>query len=302
MRDVVVRHQATADVDVMATREGLVAFDFAKWKPALILDASSFDQMAEAQRNRTLLMNAFLALLYSAVLKRGNLVLDRMLATPECLISLDRLDPGSNMGCGNTATANLVTSSYTLMPADLPLISSPNSQLLASVSSRTPINPADITEACDLLSGFIEAHGIWGLIMLDLVQRASCAFQAHYYEATLIDYWAVSERLISELWKAFSSQLAARQRVDSSRRARLADSRTFTVAVVTEILAIDNVIATALYEQLSRVRKARNDWIHGASDRVTRLAAIEATEVCEKLFEQALGVAVAGHRGSKLHC
>jgi len=144
-------------------------------------------------------------------------------------------------------------------------------------------------------------RGVWGLIMLDLIQRASFAFQAHDYEAALIDYWAVSERLISELWTKYRSDLAGRQAVDAARRSRLGDTRTFTVAVVTEILAIEDVIAVDLYEELCQVRKARNDWIHGAVDRVPRSVALIATSVCEQLFEQSLGVAVVGQRSGKVH-
>lgn len=303
MRDVVVKVKMGVFAEVMATREGLIAFDFENWQPAAALgnDHPSFDQLAEVQRNRTLFINAFLALLYTNVVKHDNLVLDRMLVTPTCLISMDRLDPQSNMGFGTIGEASLATLSYTLMPAELPLFNSPNRQLLSNLMPRSTISAEAVKSTVGMLEVFMGQRGVWGLIMLDLIERASFAFQAHDYEAALIDYWAVSERLISELWTKYRSDLAGRQAVDAARRSRLNDTRTFTVAVVTEILAIEDVIAVDLYEELCQVRKARNEWIHGAADRVPRSVALTATSVCERLFEQSLGVAVVGQRAGKVH-
>jgi hypothetical protein len=303
MRDIVVKGRIGAFADVIATREGLIAFDFTNWQPAaaLAIDHPSFDQLAEVQRNRTLFINAFLALLYTNVAKHDNLALDRMLVTPTCLIAMDKLDPQSNMGFGTIGEASLATLSYTLMPPELPLFNSPNPQLLSNLISRSAVSPEAVHSSVAMLEVFVGQRGVWGLIMLDLVQRASFAFQTHDYEAALIDYWAVSERLISELWTKYRSDLAGRQAVDAARRSRLSDTRTFTVAVVTEVLAIEDVIAVDLYEELCQVRKARNDWIHGAVDRVPRSVALIATSVCERLFEQSLGVAVVGQRAGKVH-
>lgn len=71
--------------------------------------------------------------------------------------------------------------------------------------------------------------------------------------------------------------------------------------MVTEILAVEDVIAPDLYEDLSRVRKARNEWIHGTADRVQMPLALTATSACERLFEQTLGLAVQGQKAGKLH-
>src|SRR5262249_46084380 len=157
-------------------------------------------QLAEVQRNRTLFINAFLALLYTNVVTHDNLALDRMLVTPTRLIAMDRLDPQANMGFGNIGVANPATLSYTLMAAELQLFRSPNPQLLSSVMSRSAVTAEAVQASFAMLEEFMGQRGAWGLIMLDLIERASFAFQAHDYEAPLIDYWAVSERLISELW------------------------------------------------------------------------------------------------------
>src|ERR1700694_583425 len=116
MRDIVVKGRIGAFADVIATREGLIAFDFANWQPsaALTIDHPSFDQLAEVQRNRTLFINAFLALLYTNVAKHDNVVLDRMLVTPTCLISMDILDPQANMGFGTLGKRRHPTLTSTL--------------------------------------------------------------------------------------------------------------------------------------------------------------------------------------------
>jgi hypothetical protein len=303
MRDVVLKGNIGTFAEVMVTREGLFAFDFTNWHPATrpASDHPTFDQLADVQRNRTLFINAFLALLYTNVAKQDNLALDRMLVAPHSLVTMDRLDPASNMGFGGIGASSLVTLSYTLMPAELPLFNSPNPQLLVYLTSRSTVSTEAVEASIFALQAFVDARGLWGLVMLDLFHRASFAFQAHDYEAALIDYWAVSERLISGLWKTYQEQLAARQPVSATRRSRLNDGRTFTVAVITEILALEGVIATDLYEELSQVRKARNDWIHGTVDRVQRSAALMATAACERLFEQSLGLAILGQHSGKVH-
>ena len=288
---------------MMLTREGLIAFDFANWPPAARPKGAkpAFEQLAEVQRYRTIFINAFLAILYTNVAKYDNRALDRMLVDPHRLISMDTLDPDSNMGFGSVGDSNLVTLSFTLMPPELPLINSPNPQLFANLASRTPVSAEAVNASIAMLEAFVDKHGLWGLTMLDLIQRASYAFQAHEYEAALIDYWALSERLISELWAKYQSDLGARQPMDAARRSRLNDGRTFTVAVVTEILAVEDVIAADLYQDLCQVRKGRNEWIHGTMDRIQRSLALTATSACERLFEQSLGLAVLGQHAGKIH-
>lgn len=164
LRDIVVIGRIGAYADVIATREGLIAFDFANWQPAAVLaiDHPSFDQVAEVQRNRTLFINAFLALLYTNVAKHDNLALDRMLVTPTCLIAMDKLDPQSNMGFRTIGEASLATLSYTLMPPELPLFDSPNPQLLSNLLSRSAVSPEAVHSSVAMLEVFMGQRGVWG--------------------------------------------------------------------------------------------------------------------------------------------
>src|SRR5205807_1255476 len=92
------------------------------------------------------------------------------------------------------------------------------------------------------------------------------AYQDHNYSAALVSYWAVSERLVQELWQRYQDEhrtVDGHMVIPAKRRTILADSRTFTAAVLVEVLTFEGSLSFELYEKISAVRQVRNRWIHG---------------------------------------
>lgn len=75
----------------------------------------------------------------------------------------------------------------------------------------------------------------------------------------LIDAWVAVEQMIDYLWDGY-----LRIHSDSDRKSRLKDTRTYTTAVRTEVLQTAGIIDDALYNQLNKARKHRNDLAHRA--------------------------------------
>jgi hypothetical protein len=82
------------------------------------------------------------------------------------------------------------------------------------------------------------------LDMIDLYLRGWRAYQRHNYGQCLVNMWTVTEQLIQELWKRYIRDIRQReidgQRVDfitGKRKETFQDSRTFTAAVISEVLS-----------------------------------------------------------------
>jgi len=285
LREEVFRGEIGDVIELMVTREGLFAFDFEKWTPGRMpADGKDgapvpFEKMAETQLNRTLVINSFLALLYTWCLVEQRHLVDRMVATPELLISMDKLSDDSAMGFGNQRVSHLALSSFeSTYLRDRPI---GFDDRLTFRNFELPVEA--ISHVVASLSQLLDNRGLDGLLLVDIFLRASKSFQDHNCPAALIDYWAVCERLIQEMWAKFQTD---NQIVDKKRRDRLNDPRTFTAAVTTEVLAFSGSIAVELYEQISNVRRARNDWIHGLKAPVSASDAVEAAGVCRDLIRK----------------
>lgn len=300
LREEIFREQIADSIELMVTREGLFAFDFEKWAPGhMPADGKDgtpvpFEKTAETHLNRTLVINSFLALLYTWCSVEQHHLVDRMVATPELLISMDTLSADSDMGFGNQRVSHLALSGFesTYVPGG------PVSFDDRLSFRHFELSPEGISHVVANLSQLLDRRGLAGLLLVDLFLRASKSFQEHNYAAALINYWAVSERLIQEMWAKFQ---ADQQIVDKKRLDRLNDSRTFTAAVTTEVLALGGSIAVGLYDQISNVRKARNDWIHGLKSPISASDAIEAAGVCRDLMQRVLEIQVVGDAGLRLH-
>src|SRR6266404_4455155 len=115
-REEVFREKITESIELRVTREGRFEFQFAGWRPGTfpreVTDKPTpFEKTAEVILNRTLVMNTYLAFMYSRLLGEVKLSIDRMVITPELVISLDSLDDNSGMGFGNTRVSHLALSS-----------------------------------------------------------------------------------------------------------------------------------------------------------------------------------------------
>ena len=75
----------------------------------------------------------------------------------------------------------------------------------------------------------------------------------------LNDGWVVIEQIINLLWDKHIASI-----IETPRKNRLSDSRTYTTAVRIEVLYISGVLSKHLYEALNIARQHRNDLAHRA--------------------------------------
>jgi len=101
-------------------------------------------------------------------------------------------------------------------------------------------------------------------------------YQAHYlysnldFSNALLLSWMASERLFGELFKTrFRNNLGSKK-----RRKKLEDPRTFSAAVILEILLLEELISESLYTDLEIVRQARNNWVHKLMNVESHIASI----------------------------
>ena len=204
-------------------------------------------------------MNAFLAFLYAAIAQLDRVDSKRMVVTPELLISLG--PPGSHdMSFANTGVVHLVQSaSQSTYQHGMPF------GLDSRISMRSVISLEAATLAVTGLEALLDLGELDGLVLADLFLRGGKAYQEHNYSLALITHWTIIERLLTELWAKYQADNAVRDEktfIDGSRRKRLEDGRTFTAAVIAEVLSFGNYLLHDLYLKLAAVRKIRNDWIH----------------------------------------
>jgi hypothetical protein len=305
LREPVFETELSGAIKLRVTREGLFKFGFAEWEPGVYPPEEGgrlapFDAQVTVILARTTVMNAFLAFIYTNELKLHRFSRDQMVVTPETIIPTGGFDDDLSMGFGNQRVSHLALSSFpsTYLPS-----------LPATMDSRIQMRgvplPIDVlTRSTSDTSTLIDNWGTDGLLLADLFLRASRAYQDHNYSAALINHWAITEKLLQELWSKYqddNKERGGKEFITGERRKRLRDGRTFTAAVISEALSFADYISHDLYLKMGKTRKARNDWIHPPGKPITRKHAVESTEVCQEMLKLVRDIELIGQTGSKIH-
>lgn len=285
MRDEIVRRTIAGQIEFRATREGLFAFDFTDWPPGLQPreQTPGFGvHRIEVILNRTLVMNAFLALLYTEQLRRPEPQPDRMLVTPEQLLSFLTIEqPPVFFGNVNIARLAMSRGPSTYASGE------PSIGDFRMLARYYTLSREVIEAAASALERFVLPDDTEELLLADLFLRATKACQDHNYSVALITNWAVAEKLLNELWLSYlraNGERNGQPFISGARTDRLLDNRTFTAAVIIEELSLADEIDLSLYSDLTVVRQARNKWLHSATHFIDTNEAWLSSEVCQKLF------------------
>jgi hypothetical protein len=292
----VLQTNVAGGLKIRASVEGLFAFDFGAVNSCAIPDGAPDGKdmflIAEKSFRRTLYMNAYLAFFYTQRVLIDNFGSDRMIVTPDIAFRMNETD--SNLtagGMGNQRVAHLATARFeSTYSAGIPHHMDRRTQRGTAVSADV------LTAAADDLSALIASYDEDGVLLVDLFLRASKAFQDSNRSLCLITYWTIVERIINDLWKQMQHDFRSHEGalfISKSRRERLNDGRTFTAAVMAEMLSFLDYISKEVYDDVSAVRKARNDWMHSLKT-VDIDTAQQANSLCERLLKQAKGVTVLG--------
>jgi hypothetical protein len=299
LRDVVFENDLPIGLKVSATREGVFSFSYAKDDDEAALSwhvayARISEEDADVILRRTQIMNSFLAFLYSNHKRLYDTDLTWMVVSPDLVISAkDLQQPG--MSYAPQRVKHLIGSSFEST------YSRPSAPTFDDrIIDRAALLPLDsIKAATDDLSRLISNYPKDGALLIDLYLRAGKSYQDSNYSAAIITSWAITEKLLYELWVTYLSDNKQREGtafIDGARNKRLRDYRTFTAAVVAELLSFAGYIDYDLYSSLSLVRKSRNDWIHSPTTSSSRESAVRSLKICERMLQEVRGIPISGTR------
>ena len=299
--EVVYQTTLPCGIDIRVTREGLFAFGFHSWEllnnPASNTGAriTGHDEKLRSELSKIVFMNAFLALLYTNLGRYH-----RMMVTPELVLYLGDVDHPANIMAFRSRSLEYLTRSNDPISYNQNL--SPMYDVRISERQGT-VRLSDLRTTTDKLAEIMDAFPSDGLLLLDLFLRGSKAYQDHSYSSCLITNWAITEKLLQELWAKYQVDNRIRDGkpfITGQRLKRLQDGRTYTAAIIAEILSLSSYIDDGLYIDLGNVRKARNDWMHSLKGMIYQGDAKLATGVCERMFMQVRKLSLKGANDSLL--
>lgn len=235
---------------VLVLRGGLFGFDFSTWSPGQIetiprtpngkyLDGQiATREFIKTKLNRIMLCNAHLACLYAALTSQQSFSTENMIVSPEDLIPF--------------------------YAADIQRVLQ-----LQDISGSRPIISLDTVRESYRLLEILMCHNPQHLLTLaDLYARSLNAITAHNYNLGLVLAWTLTEKLLHSLWSKYISDNEVRRIngtdvpfINKERKKRL-EGNAYTASAIIEILSLTDILPFNLYQHLTVIRKARNDWIH----------------------------------------
>ena len=301
----VYRTSLSVGITTKVLREGMFIFDFSGWAPGRALsnrNETDFDATAAVILRRVTVLNAHLACLYTTLSDRQHEAIDKMVVSPSDVIALKSLDD-SGMGFGDMRVGALALARYPSTYAQ-----GVRQMFDWRVSMRTVVIEIDtVAESFQLLDTVLRHPAPHALTVTDLYVRSCKAYEDHNYSLCLVTAWAITEKLLQELWDRYLK--ANRERtidgvkvtfINRHRREKLTDSRDFRASVISEILSLTNSLPFSLYENLSRVRQARNDWLHGLKP-LSRETAVLSVSVAEQMLNLVDGLNLRVPLISRVH-
>lgn len=277
-------------IAVRVLREGMFIFDFSEWGPGQAPpsdDRVEFDTTASVLLQRAAAFNAYLACFYTALSRQQRWNLEKMVVSPLDLIRFSSFEEPSSMGFGgNPIVAALALTRYrTTYVLDLP-----TSFDWRVFHRSVNVEIATVEESFQLLEDILQHPAPHALQVTDLYTRSCKAHEDHNYALCLVTAWAITEKLLQRLWERCVESNRERnvegERVtfiNRTRKEKLTESRDFNASVISEILSLTDSLPFSLYQDMSRVRQARNDWIHGLEP-VSREIAKLSVSVAEQML------------------
>jgi hypothetical protein len=271
---VVHQEKLAAGLGVQVLREGMFIFDFSGWLPGKAVDFSgpdipAFHTVRQTTWKRIAVLNTHLACLYTALRHiQGS-------GTEESVLNKMVLSPGEYIGMypqgqvryfqdGIVDPLTRTRDSKTYAPG------APNMADWRLRSRHVTIRTATLVESFRLLNTILQRSEAEALITVaDLYVRSCKAYEEGNSNLGLITAWAVIERLLNTLWERYVEENREREiegtRVEfltGVRRKNLLKGRDYTASVISEVLSLTGRLPFDLYRDMSKVRKARNDWMH----------------------------------------
>lgn len=249
----VVSKKLKSGIDVRVTQDGFFTFDFSDTIPGAPDQTNvEFDDLVGLARRRVQAMNCYLACLYTSIVEIDGYSMTKMLVTPRSLVAVreDSMSFGGPDAWGSFAHRYQKTRGVNATG----LLTRHNVLSLEVLDRSFELLDLLLLEKDDNL-----------LVLTELLLRSVAALEDHDFPLGLVTAWAVCEFLTQRLWQVYISHNSERKGVrflDAERVRRLKDGRTYTAAVILEVLSLEDVLPLSLYKRLTTVRTARNGWLH----------------------------------------
>jgi hypothetical protein len=296
LSDEVYRRELSIGIRVKILRGGLFVFDFSEYAQGQlaatedIKDIPGFDDSVEALRNRTAVINAYLSCLYTAVAESQQARLQNMVFSLRDLGAMSHIDDD---WATSLPTNTSFISYWALYTAMLSEVKSNNSadRFMHDVmrSTRETIESDSLDKSFNLLLSILDHPNADVLVVAELLAHAYKYFEDHSYDLSLITSWTIAEKLLNVLWNRYIADQENRDTdgrdgkfINGDRRGSLTGPE-FTASIIAEILSLAGRLPFDLYKDISKVRRARNGWMHELK-KVTPAESSLAVKVAERML------------------
>ena len=120
-----------------------------------------------------------------------------------------------------------------------------------------------ITHACTLFESVVSSPQI--VTTLSSFAKSLAQYKVENYSISLILAWFIIESDINRLWKqkidSLNHDIRGVRRINSDRKKYLT-GRDFTISIVSNMTELFGVLDHALFKDIDRIRKCRNDLVH----------------------------------------
>jgi hypothetical protein len=245
-------------------RNGLVVFNLASWKPGAPTPAAKRgdpEAIRARLRWRTYLLNTHLACLYTSCKRRDRNSLSPMALAANEVINIQ--DDGAFGVAGDLAGPGLVRLRWTTADGPPPAGD-------WRFDRAAGVSTAALRDSYELLSSVLRRPdgGEEVLPLVDLALRSAVAHTNNTFDASLIQSWALIERVLTSIWESYLDDNRQRDVAGQTAtfitadRKKLLTGRDVTISVVSEMLSLLELLPHELYERLAEPRRARNGWMH----------------------------------------
>ncbi len=305
LSDTVYRKILDSGVEVKVSRDGMFAFRLSDWAggryPPLRerlgsgVSATAFDP-AEMRAQRGRLLNAYLACFYTALWRRQDATLKRMVVSPDEIVQIKLLNDESEHITRDERFQALLEARN---PAFVKHWSPPPEVDWRFGNRVMVVQVETVEESFAMLDRLLLQPDEDALTLADLYARAAKYHEERNHDVCLITSWAIIERLLNRLWEEYIDDNRRRKVggeeapfINQARKRSLTEGQNFTASVVTEILSLVERLPLDLYQEVSVVRRARNGWIHNLEP-VSPEVSGKAIRVAETMLSSGIGIKFA---------
>jgi hypothetical protein len=286
LREEVLRADLGSGISIKVDRDGLFLFDFSNWNPAKSPKGKiSADEITELILKRIMVLNTFLACLYTALNhhKEKTFFIEKMIVSPANIIKASSFNNG-DLQLNSREAAELSGASCC---SDY----DPSKPIFADwrLNRILLIKDEELEEAISLFDSIV-GDETTNLLQICELYIFSCKFFEDYnYNLSLLTSWAITENLLQQLWQRYIQVNRNREVkgemavfINKDRKEKL-QGRDYSASTVSEILSLANEIPHDIYQDMSRIRQIRNDWIHGLKQ-VARTDTALAIDLAERIL------------------